>query len=94
MRPNLDFVDCILEANYMISRLPANLPALARDAKVARRAAKTLKEVRKTVRELRDEADRLNAKAEAFKGAARLEDITVWELGEDKERKKGSRTYT
>jgi hypothetical protein len=80
VRSNLDFVECILEANHMISRLLANLPALARDAKAAKRAAKTLKEVRKTVRELQEEADRLNAEAEALKGAARQEDLTVWEL--------------
>ena len=38
-------------------------------------------------------ADELKANAEALKGAARLEDLTLWQMEKAKTTKKGSRSY-
>ena len=38
-------------------------------------------------------ADELKANAEALKGAARLEDLTLWQMEKAKITKKGSKTY-
>lgn len=40
-----------------------------------------------------DEVDRLKAEAEDLKGAARLEDLHVWQMEKTKATKKGSRKY-
>jgi len=40
-----------------------------------------------------DEADRLKAKAEDLKGAARLEDLHLWQMEKTKSTKKGSQSY-
>ena len=61
----------------MISSLDEALE-LARDAKAAMKASETLPEARKKARALEGQADRLKAEAEALKGAARLEDLSVW----------------
>lgn len=44
-------------------------------------------------RELEGRADCLKAEAEALKGAARLEDLHVWQMQKIKTTKKGSRYY-
>ena len=66
---------------------------LAKDAKAAMKAAKTLPEARKKARTLEGQADSLQAEAEALKGAARLEDLSVWVMEKAKTTKKGSKTY-
>ena len=38
-------------------------------------------------------ADELKANAEALKGAARLEDLTLWQMEKTKSTKKGSQSY-
>jgi len=40
------------------------------------------------------QADRLKAEAEALKGAARLEDLSVWMMEKAKTTKKGWKTYS
>ena len=66
---------------------------LAKDAKAARKAAKTLPDARKKARALEDQTSSLKAEAEALKGAARLEDLSVWVMEKAKTTKKGSKTY-
>ena len=66
---------------------------LARDAKAAMKAAKTLPEARKKARTLEGQADSLKAEVEALKGAARLEDLSVWVMEKAKTTKKGKTTY-
>jgi hypothetical protein len=70
---------------------------LKRDARELEREARALANIRQMVpasRIRQDEADRLKAEAEALKGAARLEDLQVWEQEKVKETKAGSKTYT
>ena len=59
--------------------LKAEAVELARSASAAMKAAKILPEARGKARTLEDRAASLQAEAEALKGAARLEDLTVWE---------------
>ena len=66
---------------------------LAKDAKAAMKAAKTLQEAEEKARGLEGLADSLQAEAEALKGAARLEDLSVWVMEKTKTTKKGSKTY-
>lgn len=66
---------------------------LARDAKAARKAAKTLPDARKKAHALEGQAGSLKAEAEALKGAARLEDLHIWQMEKVKTTKKGSKTY-
>ena len=66
---------------------------LAKDAKAAMKAVKTLPEAGKKARTLEGQADSLQAEAEALKGAARLEDLSVWVMEKAKTTKKGSKTY-
>ena len=66
---------------------------LARDAKAMMKAAKVLPDVSHKARELEGQADVLKAEAEALKGAARLEDLHLWQMEKVKTTKKGSRTY-
>jgi hypothetical protein len=73
--------------------LKAEAVELARSASAAMKAAKILPEARGKARTLEDRAASLQAEAEALKGAARLEDLTVWELEKTKTTKKGKMTY-
>jgi len=57
------------------------------------RASRTLPEARKKARTLEGQADSLMAEAETLKGAARLEDLTLWQMEKAKTTKKGSKTY-
>ena len=66
---------------------------LARDAKAAMKAAKTLSDAMEKARALEGQADSLKAEAEAMEGAARLEDINLWQMEKEKTTKKGSKTY-
>ncbi len=66
---------------------------LAKDAKAAMKAVKTLPEAGKKARTLEGQADSLQAEAEALKGAARLEDLSVWVMEKAKTTKKGKTTY-
>ena len=73
--------------------LKAEALELARDAKAALKAAKTLPEARGKARTLEDRAASLQAEAEALKGAARLEDLHIWQMEKAKTTKKGKTTY-
>lgn len=73
--------------------LKAEALELARDAKAAMRASRTLPEARKKARTLEGQADSLMAEAETLKGAARLEDLHVWQMQKVKTTKKGSKIY-
>ncbi len=70
---------------------------LKRDARELEKEAKALANIRQMVpasRIRQDEADRLKAEASALKGAARLQDLRVWQMEMAKETRKGSKTYT
>ena len=58
------------------------------------KALQNIHQMRPAARVRQDEADRLKAEAAALKGAARLEDLHVWEMEKEKRTKKGSKTYT
>ncbi len=73
--------------------LKAEALELARDAKAAMKASKTLQDARKKARTLEGQADSLQAEAEALKGAARLEDLHIWQMDKVKTTNKGSQTY-
>lgn len=66
---------------------------LTREAKAVKRAAKTLPEVEAKAREMQGEAERLQAEAATLEGAARLEDLHLWQMEKVKSTKKGSRSY-
>jgi hypothetical protein len=73
--------------------LKAKALELAKDAKATMKASKTLPGTRKKARALEDQASSLKAEAEALKGAARLEDLSVWVMEKAKTTKKGKMTY-
>jgi len=66
---------------------------LARDAKAAMRASKILPEARMKASTLESLADSLKAEADALTGAARLEDLHIWQMEKTKTTKKGKTTY-
>lgn len=66
---------------------------LVRDARVMMKAAEVLTEAGERALDLEGQADELKAKAEALKGAARLEDLHLWQMEKVKTTKKGSRSY-
>jgi len=66
---------------------------LERDASIALKAAEVLPDARPRARELTSHADMLKAEAEALKGAARLEDLHLWQMEKSKSTKKGTRSY-
>jgi len=66
---------------------------LERDASIALKAAEILPDARPRARELTSHADMLKANAEALKGAARLEDLNLWQMEKIKTTKKGTRSY-
>ena len=73
--------------------LKAEALELERDAKTAMKAAKILPDARLKARELEGKADELKVVAEDLKGAARLEDLTLWQMEKTKSTKKGSQSY-
>jgi len=50
-------------------------------------------DARREARRMEGRADELKAEAEALEGAARLEDLTLWQMEKAKTTKKGSKTY-
>ena len=81
------------EAGEKAKALKKEAQALTREAKAARKAAKTLPEASQKASELESQADNLKAEAEALKGAARLEDLHIWQMQKSKTAKKGKTTY-
>ena len=73
--------------------LKAEALGLARDAKAALKASKPLPDAREKARTLEGQADSLQAEAEALKGAARLEDLHIWQMEKVKTTKKGIQAY-
>ena len=74
--------------------LKAEALELERDASIAMKAAEILPDARREARRMEGRADELKAEAEALKGAARLEDLQVWEQKNVKDTRKGAKTYT
>lgn len=66
---------------------------LEKDANTAMKASKILPDARAKARELTGQADELKAEAEDLKGAARLEDLHLWQMEKVKSTKKGSQSY-
>ena len=66
---------------------------LERDARAAMKAAEILPDARREARRMEGRADELKAEAEDLKGAARLEDLHLWQMEKVKSTKKGSKTY-
>ena len=73
--------------------LKAEARELERDASMAMRVAEILPDARMKAGELEGKADELKAEAEALEGAARLEDLTLWQMEKTKSTKKGSQSY-
>jgi len=66
---------------------------LERDARAAIKAAEILPDAREEARRMEGRADELKAEAEALKGAARLEDLHLWQMEKSKTTKKGTQSY-
>ena len=66
---------------------------LERDASMAMKAAEILPDARGKALEMVSRADELKAEAEALKGAARLEDLNLWQMEKSKTTKKGTQSY-
>jgi len=66
---------------------------LERYARAAMRASEILPNARREARKLEQQADELKAESGALVGAARLEDINLWQMEKEKTTKKGSKTY-
>ena len=66
---------------------------LERDASIALKAAEILPDARMKAGELEGKADELKAEAEALEGAARVEDINLWQMEKTRTTKKGTRSY-
>ena len=82
------------EAGEKRRALKAEARELERDARAAMKAAEILPDARREARRMEGRADELKAEAEALKGAARLEDLQVWEQKKVKDTKNGSKAYT
>ena len=81
------------EAGEKRRALKAEARELERDARAAMKAAEILPDARREARRMEGRADELKAEAEALEGAARLEDLTLWQMEKAKTIKKGSKTY-
>ena len=66
---------------------------LERDARAAIKAAEILPDAMAEARELESQSNKLKVEAEALEGAARLEDLTLWQMAKEKTTKKGIKTY-
>ena len=66
---------------------------LERDASMAMKAAEILPDAKGKALEMVSRAGELKAEAEDLKGAARLEDLQIWEQRKVKDTKKGAKTY-
>jgi hypothetical protein len=80
-------------ASERMKAMKAEARELERDASIALKAAEVLPDARPRARELTSHADMLKAEAEALKGAARLEDLHLWQMEKIKTTKKGTRSY-
>jgi hypothetical protein len=69
------------------------LSGKAMDLEREARALARIKQMEPAARIRQEEADRLRAEAEALKGAARIEDLHVWDMEKVKTTKKGYRSY-
>jgi hypothetical protein len=70
--------------------------ALKREASELEREVKVLEKVKlmgPAAKVRQEEADRLKAEAEDLKGAARLEDLHLWQMEKSKKSKTGIQTY-
>ena len=81
------------EAGEKRRALKAEARELERDARAAMKAAEILPDARREARRMEGRADELKAEAEALEGAARLEDLTLWQMEKAKTTKKRSKTY-
>ena len=66
---------------------------LERYARAAMRAAEILPDARREARKLVQQADELKAESGALVGAARLEDINLWQMEKTRTTKKGTQSY-
>ena len=66
---------------------------LERDSSMAMKAAEILPDAKGKALEMVSRAGELKAEAEDLKGAARLEDLQIWEQRKVKDTKKGAKTY-
>ena len=80
-------------ASERMKAMKAEARELERDASIALKAAEILPDARPRARELTSHADMLKAEAVALKGAARLEDLHLWQMEKSKTTKKGTQTY-
>jgi hypothetical protein len=80
-------------ASERMKALKAEALGLERDARAAMRAAEILPDARGKALELAGQADELKAEAEALEGAARIEDLHLWQMEKEKTTKKGTQSY-
>ncbi len=73
--------------------LKAEARELERDASIAMKAAKILPDAREEARRMEGRANELEGESRTLKGAARLEDLHLWQMKKAKTTKKGSKTY-
>ena len=73
--------------------LKAEALELERYARAAIKAAEILPDARVKARRMEGHAHELKAEAEALKGAARLEDLHVWQMEKTRTTKKGTQSY-
>ena len=76
-----------------IKSLKAEALELERYARAAIKAAEILPDARVKARRMEGHAHELKAEAEALKGAARLEDLHVWQMEKTRTTKKGTQSY-
>ena len=81
------------EAGEKIKALKTEALGLGRSARAAMRVAEILPDARMKARRMEGHAHELKAEAEAMEGAARLEDLTLWQMAKEKTTKKGDQTY-
>ena len=80
-------------ASERMKALRGEARELERDASIALKAAEILPDARMKAGELESQANKLKAEAEAMEGAARLEDLNLWQMEKEKTTKKGTQTY-
>ncbi|MDD5735871.1 MAG: hypothetical protein PHQ39_10450 [Methanothrix soehngenii] len=73
--------------------LKAEALELERDARAAMKAAEILPDAREEARRMEGRANELEGESRTLKGAARLEDLHLWQMEKAKTTKKGSKTY-
>jgi len=81
------------EAGEKSKALRAEAREIAGKAKTLRAAAGLVPIIRIKAQKYQAAADKAHARARALKGAARLEDLQVWQMEKTKATKKGPRKY-